>query len=97
MVNVVTLFLFGDAHKEHWKVSLGDVVAVLNPSIKSEPKKVCNLSRPSALYHFIVSRPSAVCSTNVRRLVCVYIVYLLKKLLVATTVSISRNHGQYSF
>lgn len=55
MVNVVTLFLFGEAHKEHWKVSLGDVVAVLNPSINAEPKKVCNLSRPSALYHSIIS------------------------------------------
>lgn len=40
MANVVTMFLFGEAHKEHWKVSLGDVVAVLNPSIKAEPKKV---------------------------------------------------------
>ena len=30
---VVSLFLFGKAYEEHWKTSLGYVVALLNPSI----------------------------------------------------------------
>ena len=30
---VVTLFLFGKAYQEHWKLPQGQVVALLNPSI----------------------------------------------------------------
>ena len=30
---VVTLFLFGGAYQQHWKLPLGEVVALLNPSI----------------------------------------------------------------
>ena len=34
----MTLFLFGDAHKQHWKMSIGTVIALLNPSLKAEVK-----------------------------------------------------------
>lgn len=30
---VISLFLFGRAHQEHWKTPLGNVVALLNPNI----------------------------------------------------------------
>ena len=29
----VSLFLFGESHKEHWKTVEGSVVAVLNPAV----------------------------------------------------------------
>jgi minichromosome maintenance protein 10 len=38
LANVVSLFLFGNAHKQHWKMSIGTVVALLNPGLKSEAK-----------------------------------------------------------
>ena len=31
--STVSLFLFGENHKQHWKTAEGSVVAVLNPSI----------------------------------------------------------------
>ena len=30
---VISLFLFGKSYQEHWKTSVGTVVALLNPSI----------------------------------------------------------------
>ena len=31
--SVVTVFLFGQAYRDHWKTPLGSVVALLNPNI----------------------------------------------------------------
>lgn len=64
VTNVVTLFLFGEAHKEHWKVSLGDVVAVLNPSVKAEPKTVCVRMYVCTYCTYTVRRYCVVCMLN---------------------------------
>ena len=32
---VISLFLFGKSYQEHWKTSVGTVVALLNPNIMS--------------------------------------------------------------
>lgn len=37
---VVSVFLFGQAYQEHWKTSLGYIVALLNPSILPD-REVC--------------------------------------------------------
>ena len=38
----MTLFLFGDVHNQHWKMSIGTVIFVLNLYLKAEVKnKVC--------------------------------------------------------
>ena len=37
---VLTLFLFGDAHKEHWTMPLGYIIAILNPDLSTTEKQV---------------------------------------------------------
>ena len=32
-IATVSLFLFGKAHKEHWKMPLNKVIGILNPKI----------------------------------------------------------------
>ena len=45
---VVSLFLFGKAFQEHWKMVQGSVVALLNPTIMPD-KEVVTISTPSSL------------------------------------------------
>ncbi|OAE19613.1 hypothetical protein AXG93_3756s1190 [Marchantia polymorpha subsp. ruderalis] len=36
--NVISLFLFGDAYKAHWKEQPGSILAVLNANVRTDPK-----------------------------------------------------------
>lgn len=38
---VITMFLFGAAHAEHWKTTVGTVIGFLNPSIMPDKDVSC--------------------------------------------------------
>jgi len=89
----VTMFLFGKAHKEHWKMPLNKVVGILNPKIMDgkDAKKndvTISIDHPDKLMEFGESvdlgscdfvKPSGQKCTNiVNRAMCNYCVYHLK-------------------
>merc|ERR550534_2958106 len=50
-IKTVTLFLFGSAHKTHWKVPINKVIGLLNPKILEDRENSKNKGESSISIH----------------------------------------------
>ena len=109
-ITTVTLFLFGKAHKEHWKLPLNKVVGILNPKLMDDKGKKNDVSlsidHPDKLLEIgdspdlsscdFVKQSGTKCSNIVNRSQCSYCVYHLKSAYKSHASSRSNLQSSYS-
>lgn len=66
--NLVSVFLFGDVHQQHWKTAVGSVVGILNPSVMpnrdsfGSRSEVClSIDHPGKVMPMGTSRDFGIC------------------------------------
>ncbi|XP_028398003.1 protein MCM10 homolog [Dendronephthya gigantea] len=67
--STISLFLFGESHKEHWKTVEGSAVALLNPSVlppreKQSSQLAFSLDNPKKLMMIGMSQDFGVCQSS---------------------------------
>ena len=110
-IATVSLFLFGKAHKEHWKMPLNKVIGILNPKIMDgkegkkndvtisidHPDKLMELGESVDLGTCEFVKPSGQRCTNVvNKALCNYCVYHLKSAYKSHASSRSSLQSSYS-
>ena len=109
-ITTVTLFLFGKAHKEHWKMPVNKVLGILNPKLLDDKGKktdvTISIDHPDKLLEIgdsldlstcdFVKQSGTKCSNIVNKSQCSYCVYHLKSAYKSHASSRSNLQSSYS-
>ncbi|KAL0267230.1 UNVERIFIED_CONTAM: hypothetical protein PYX00_009565 [Menopon gallinae] len=92
-IKTITVFLFGSAYKEFWKLALGVVVGILNPSLlenkNNKSEATLRVDRSEAIMVFGTSKDYGICKSKknngenctavVNKAQCEYCIYHVKQ------------------